>query len=38
MNTIATNLKNNSRDLIAIVSIQVMTAISCYLLIPRILS
>jgi|GEM_PF-3914940 len=38
MNAIAKNLKNNSRDLIAIVSIQVMTAISCYLLVPRILN
>lgn len=35
MNTIASDIINNKKDLIAIVSIQAITAIGCYLLIPR---
>ncbi len=38
MNAIASNIINNKRDFIAIVSIQAMTAIGCYLLIPYMLS
>ena len=34
MNTIASNIINNKRDFIAIVTIQALTAVWCYLLIP----
>ncbi len=38
MSAIASNIKNNKRDFITIVSIQLITAIGCYLLIPNILN
>ena len=38
MSTIASNIKNNKRDFIAIVSIQVATAIGCYFWIPNLLN
>jgi len=38
MSAIASNIKNNKKDFIAIVCIQLITAIGCYLLIPSMLN
>lgn len=37
MKTIASNLKENKKDLILVIAIQTMLAFGCYLMIPKIL-
>lgn len=38
MNHITTNLLNNKKELLVVVSIQIFTAIGCYLMIPKLFS